>query len=53
LNELATMATRIQGLQPELTPLLLAIELAQVPLGLSGGDYRFPEEALRTLVSTV
>jgi hypothetical protein len=52
LNELATMATRIHASHPELTPLELAIELAHVPLGLSGGDYRFPEEALRTLVST-
>jgi hypothetical protein len=51
LNELATMATRIREYHPDLTPLDLAMELAQVPLGLSGGDYRVPEDALRTLVS--
>jgi hypothetical protein len=51
LNELATTATRIRAYHPKMTPLDLAIELAQVPLGLSGGDYRVPEEALRSLVS--
>lgn len=51
LNELATMATRLREYHPDLTPLDLAMELAQVPLGLSGGDYRVPEDALRTLVS--
>jgi hypothetical protein len=51
LNELATMATRVREYHPDLTPLDLAMELAQVPLGLSGGDYRVPEDALRTLVS--
>ena len=51
LNELATMAARMRANHPDLTPLRLAVELAQVPLGLSGGDYRVPEEALRTLVS--
>lgn len=52
LNELATMATHMRAYHPDLTPLDLAMELARVPLGLSGGDYRVPEEALRTLVST-
>jgi len=51
LNELANVATRMRAYHPNLTPLRLAVELAQVPLGLSGGDYRIPEEALRTLVS--
>jgi hypothetical protein len=51
LNELATMATRMRAYHPDLTPLNLAIELAQVPLGNSGGNYLVPEEALRTLVS--
>jgi hypothetical protein len=51
LNELAIMATRMRAYHPDLTPIRLAIELAQVPLGLSGRDYRVPEEALRTLVS--
>jgi hypothetical protein len=52
LNELATMATRIRALHPELTPLHLATELARVPCGLSGGDYRIPEVALHDRVST-
>jgi hypothetical protein len=51
MNELATMATRIRAYHPELTPLLLATELAKVPCGLSGGDYRVPEVALRDRVS--
>jgi len=51
LNELAIMATRMRAYHPDLTPIRLAMELAQVPLGLSGRDYRVPEEALRTLVS--
>lgn len=53
MNELATVATRIHSYHPDLTPLHLAMELAQFPMGLSGGDYRVPEEALRVLVSTV
>jgi hypothetical protein len=52
LNELATMATRMRAFHPGLTPLHLAVELAQVPLGLSGGSYRVPEDALGALVST-
>jgi hypothetical protein len=51
LNELATVATRIRAYRPDLTPLDLAIELAQFPLGNSGGDYLVPEVALRILVS--
>lgn len=51
LNELATMATRMRDYHPHLTPLDLAMELAQVPLGLSGCKYRVPEEALRSLAS--
>lgn len=51
LNELAIMAARMRANHPDLNPLRLALELAQVPLGLSGGEYRVPEEALRTLVS--
>lgn len=53
MNELATMATRMRTIHPDLTPLQLAMDLARVPLGLSGGDYRFPEDALRNLVSTL
>jgi hypothetical protein len=53
MNELATTATRIRAYHPDVTPLRLALELAQVPLGLSGGDYRVPEDALRTLVSAL
>lgn len=52
LNELATMATRIRAYHSELTPLHFSMELARVPCGLSGGDYRIPEVALRDLVST-
>jgi len=52
LNELATMASRIHATHPELTPSHLAFELARVPCGHSGGDYRVPEEALRNRVST-
>jgi hypothetical protein len=51
MNELATMATRIRAYHPELTPLHLATELAKAPCGLSGGDYRVPEVALRDRVS--
>jgi len=51
LNELATMATRMQAYHPELTPLHLAMELVRVPLGISGREYRVPEEALRNLIS--
>ena len=53
LSELATMATRVRDYHPDLTPLDLAMELARVPLGISGGDYRFPEEALRNLISAL
>jgi hypothetical protein len=52
MNELATVATRIHAYHPDLTPLRLAMELAQSPMGLSGGDCRVPEESLRVLVST-
>ena len=51
LNELAIMATRMRAYYPELTPLRLAMELARVPLGISGRDYRVPEETLHNLVS--
>ena len=51
MNELATMATRIRAYHPELSSLHLATELAKVPCGLSGGDYRVPEVALRDRVS--
>jgi len=47
LNKLAIMATRMRACHPDLNPLQLAMELAQVPLGLSGRDYRVLEEALR------
>lgn len=53
LNELAIVATRMRAYHPDLNPLHLAMELAQVPLGLSGRDYRVPEEALRKLVSAL
>ena len=53
LNELAIMAERMPNYHPDLTPIHLAKELAQVPLGLSGGDVRVPEESLRTLVAAV
>jgi hypothetical protein len=53
LNELATMATRMRAYNPGLTPLRLAMELAQVPLGFSGGNYRVPVEALRAFVATL
>ena len=53
LNELATTATRMRARDPDLNPIRLSIELAQVPLGLSGGDYRVPEDALRILVSAL
>ena len=53
LNELAFMATRMRAYHPDLTPLHLAIELAQVPLGLSGGDCRVPEDAPRALIATL
>ncbi len=53
LNELATMATRMRDYRSDLTPLHLAMELARVPLGISGGHYRVPEEALQNLVSAL
>jgi hypothetical protein len=53
LNELAIVATRMRDYHPDLTPLRLAMELAQVPLGLSGSDCRVPEEALHNLVSAI
>lgn len=53
MNELATIATRMRALHPDLTPLQLAVELARVPLGIDGGHYRVPEEALRFLVSAL
>jgi hypothetical protein len=52
LNELAIKAKRIHANHPELTPSHLAFELARVHCGLSGGDYRVPEEALSNRVST-
>ena len=52
-NELATVATRVHAYHPDLTLQHLALELAQIPSGLSGENCRVPEEALRVLVSTV
>ena len=49
LNELSTMAKRIRDFHPELTPIQITMELARVPLGLSGGDWRIPEDSLRDL----
>lgn len=51
LNELATVARRMRDHRPGVTPIQLAMELAQVPVGLSGGDWHVPEESLRTLVA--
>lgn len=51
LNELATMATRIRAHHPNMTPLHIAMELSTIPCGLSGGNYRVPEEALRSRAS--
>lgn len=51
MNELATVATRIRDYHPHLTPLDLTLELAQLPLGISGGNHRIPNEALRALAS--
>ncbi len=51
MNGLAIMATRVRAYHPELTPRSLAVELASVPLGISGGDYRVPEEALRNRIA--
>jgi len=53
LNELAIMATRMPAHHPDSTPLDLAMELAHVPLGLSGGNHRVPQEALRILASAL
>jgi hypothetical protein len=53
LNEMATMATRMRAHNPGLTPLRLAMELAQVPSGFSGGNYRVPVDALRAFVATL
>jgi hypothetical protein len=53
MNEMATVATRIRAYHPDVTPLRLAMDLAQFPSGLSGGYGRVPEEALRVLVSVV
>ena len=47
------MASRMHAYHPEIIPLHVAIVLAQDPLGLSGGDYRVPEDALRTLASNL
>ncbi|MGC2486344.1 MAG: hypothetical protein WA359_08890 [Acidimicrobiales bacterium] len=52
MNEFATMATRIRDLHPELTPLQVAVELAEVPVGIHGREYRVPIDALRKLVTT-
>lgn len=53
LNEQASMATRMRAHHPDLTPLHLAFESAQVPLGLTGADYRVPGDALRTLIANL
>ena len=44
INELGTVATRIRAYHPELTPLSLAMELARIPLSISGGEFRLPEK---------
>jgi len=50
LNEFAFVANRIRKLHPEVTPLELALNLAETPVGIYGKTYRFPINALRQLV---
>lgn len=52
LNEFAFVANRIRRLHPEVTPLQLALNLAETPVGIHGKTYRFPDIALRELVET-
>jgi hypothetical protein len=50
LNEFAFVANRIRKLHPEVTPLELALNLAETLVGIYGKTYRFPNIALRQLV---
>jgi hypothetical protein len=50
LNEFAFVANRIRKLHPDVTPLQLALNLAETPVGIYGKTYRFPDVALRQLV---
>jgi hypothetical protein len=50
LNEFAVMANRMRELHSELSPLHLAMQLAEVPVGIFHSEYRFPDVALHALV---
>ncbi len=50
LNEFAFMANRTRELHPEMTPLQMALNLADTPVGIYRQGYRFPDVALRELV---
>jgi hypothetical protein len=52
LNEFAVMATRMRELHSDLSPLRLAMQLAEVPVGIYRSEHRFPGVALHALVES-
>jgi hypothetical protein len=52
LNEFAVMANRMRELHSDLSPLRLAMQLAEVPVGIHRSGHRFPGVALHALVES-
>ena len=50
MNEFASMANRMRELHPDWDTLQIAMRLAEVPVGIYGARYIFPEVALRELI---
>jgi hypothetical protein len=51
MNEFARMAARVHELHADVSALQIAVELAGVPVGISGAAHLFPVDALHNLVS--
>lgn len=51
LNEFARMATRMRELHPSISPQEVAVQLAEVPVGIYSREYLFPVVELRKLTS--
>jgi hypothetical protein len=52
LNEFAVMANRMRERDSDLSPIRLAMQLAEVPVGIYRSEHRFPDLALHALVES-
>jgi hypothetical protein len=52
LNEFAAMANRMRELHSDFSPLRLAMQLAEVPVGIYRSEHRYPDVALHALVES-